>query len=107
MTDRPGYVTLVCDAVPHDLVLLDVGPAPLAVAQAYRQFSGLGLWRAQQAVTAAPPVLLAEYVPEEYAVAVATRLTAAGASATALPHGAGRGTTGVTADAPPTSRPGP
>ncbi|MFB9369905.1 ribosomal protein L7/L12 [Kitasatospora albolonga] len=108
MTDETVYATLVCDDVPHDLVLLDVGPAPLAVAKAYQLMTGLGLWRAKQAVTAPPPVLLLECLLEEDAHALAARLTEAGASAAAVLSTRGRDAALVTAAAaPPRSRPGP
>ncbi|MER8186094.1 ribosomal protein L7/L12 [Kitasatospora sp. NPDC094015] len=79
------YATLVCDNVDHDLVLHDVGPSPMEVAKAFRSMSGLGLWWAKQAVTAAPPVRLLEEIDERDARRFAGILCAAGAWATAEP----------------------
>jgi large subunit ribosomal protein L7/L12 len=78
------YVELVCDDVPDNVVLLDAGPSPLAVAKAVRLMTGLGLWHAKQTVTAAP-VLLFERVEEGGARQRAEQLRAAGASVVVEP----------------------
>ncbi|GAA4983796.1 hypothetical protein GCM10025734_06230 [Kitasatospora paranensis] len=64
MTDR---FVLICDHIPQDIVLLDVGPRPLEVAKALRELMGMGigLWRAKQIVTQALPVRLAEGVGDD------------------------------------------
>ncbi|MEZ0066215.1 ribosomal protein L7/L12 [Streptacidiphilus sp. MAP12-20] len=42
------YFMLVCDDVPHDVVLLDVGRSPLELAKAYRALTGVGLRAAER-----------------------------------------------------------
>ncbi|WP_046732023.1 50S ribosomal protein L7/L12 [Streptomyces humi] len=39
------YFSLVCDDVPHDVVLTDPGVRVLEVAQVVRRLTGLSLWR--------------------------------------------------------------
>ncbi|KUO09244.1 ribosomal protein L7/L12 [Streptomyces sp. DSM 15324] len=61
----PEQFLLICDEIPQDIVLLDVGPRPLEVAKALRALVGVGLWRAKQIVTQMPPVRLAEGVGDD------------------------------------------
>lgn len=39
------YFLLVCDDVPHDVVLIDPGIRVMDVVQAVRRLTGLSLWR--------------------------------------------------------------
>ncbi|GAA2807519.1 ribosomal protein L7/L12 [Kitasatospora sp. CM 4170] len=84
------YLTLVCDDIPYDVFLLDVGPSPLEVAKRFRTMTSVGLWRAKQTVTGAPPVLLFAGIEEDAARRHAEDLRAAGASVTAEPWTPGR-----------------
>ncbi|MFD8706688.1 hypothetical protein ACFV1W_29495 [Kitasatospora sp. NPDC059648] len=62
-----AYFTLVCDDIPHNVVLLDAGSSPLEVAKTFREVTGGGLWHAKQTVTDTPPVLLFEGIEERAA----------------------------------------
>ncbi|MFD7700089.1 ribosomal protein L7/L12 [Streptomyces caelestis] len=75
-----AYFLLVCDDVPHDVVLTDPGTRPLDVAQVVRRLTGLSLWRSKVLAVRAPAVILAG-VSQEDAEAAATALRAAGARA--------------------------
>ncbi|MER5907431.1 hypothetical protein ABT150_46515 [Streptomyces mirabilis] len=44
----PEQFLLICDEIPQDIVLLNVGPRPLDVAKALRPLVGVGLWRAMR-----------------------------------------------------------
>ncbi|WP_188306436.1 ribosomal protein L7/L12 [Streptomyces sp. CBMA123] len=85
MAEQVRYVTLVCDDVPQNVVLHEAGPRLLEVAKILRAETGAGLWRAKQAVTGPPPVLLFECVEERAAHRQADRLRAAGATVTVEP----------------------
>ncbi|MGW5471878.1 ribosomal protein L7/L12 [Streptomyces chartreusis] len=74
------YFLLVCDDVPHDVVLSDPGARVIDVAQVIRRLTGLSLWRSKVLATQAPTVVLAG-VPEEVAVATGSALRDAGAQA--------------------------
>jgi len=74
------YFLLVCDDVPHDVVLTDPGARVIDVAQVIRRLTGLGLWRSKVLATQAPAVVL-NSVPEEDAVAAVSALRDAGAQA--------------------------
>jgi large subunit ribosomal protein L7/L12 len=76
------YVLLVCDDVPHDVVLTDPGVRVLDVAQAVRRLTGLSLWRSKGLATQIPGVIL-DGVPQEDAEAAVTALREAGAQAEA------------------------
>ncbi|MFB7620165.1 ribosomal protein L7/L12 [Kitasatospora sp. NPDC056181] len=80
------YFTLICDDIPHSVVLLDAGPSPLEVAKTFRAMADGGLWRAKQTVTDTPPVLLFERIEENAARRHAKDLRAAGASVTVVPR---------------------
>ncbi|MGW4757692.1 ribosomal protein L7/L12 [Streptomyces chartreusis] len=74
------YFLVVCDDVPHDVVLIDPGARVIDVAQVIRRLTGLSLWRSKVLATQAPAVVL-NSVPEEYAVAAVSALRDAGAQA--------------------------
>ncbi|MGW6894649.1 ribosomal protein L7/L12 [Streptomyces chartreusis] len=74
------YFVLVCDDVPHDVVLTDPGARVIDVAQVIRRLTGLSLWRGKVLATQAPAVIL-NSVPEEAAVAAVSALRDAGAEA--------------------------
>ncbi|MER7683493.1 ribosomal protein L7/L12 [Streptomyces sp. NPDC097610] len=80
MTDQ--YFLLVCDDVPHDVVLTDPGIRVLDVAQVVRRLTGLSLWRSKVLATHVPAMIL-DGVPEEDAEAAVTALRAVGAQAEA------------------------
>ncbi|MFJ1732491.1 ribosomal protein L7/L12 [Streptomyces sp. NPDC088254] len=71
---------LVCDDVPHDVVLADLGVRVMDVVQVVRRLTGLSLWRSKVLATQVPAVVLAG-VPEEEAVAAVSALRDAGAQA--------------------------
>ncbi|WP_062645501.1 ribosomal protein L7/L12 [Streptomyces maremycinicus] len=74
------YFLLVCDDVPHDVVLTDPGVRVMDVVQVVRRLTGLSLWRSKVLATQVPAVVLAG-VPEEYAAAAVSALLDAGARA--------------------------
>ncbi|MEV6384650.1 ribosomal protein L7/L12 [Streptomyces sp. NPDC051773] len=74
------YFLLVCDDVPHDVVLTDAGVRVMDVVQVVRRLTGLSLWRSKVLATRVPAVILA-CVPEEDATAAVSALRAAGARA--------------------------
>ncbi|MFF2548089.1 ribosomal protein L7/L12 [Kitasatospora sp. NPDC058063] len=75
----PEQFLLICDEIPQDIVLLDVGPRPLEVAKVLRELVGVGLWRAKQIVTQTPPVRLAEEVGDDVTAKWVGPLRGAGA----------------------------
>ncbi|AWE51027.1 ribosomal protein L7/L12 [Streptomyces nigra] len=77
MTDR--YVWLVCDEVPHDVVLLALGPRTLDVVQTVRRLTGLSLWHSKALAVHLPAVIL-DGVPQEDAEAAVAALREAGAT---------------------------
>ncbi|MEU0275235.1 ribosomal protein L7/L12 [Streptomyces sp. NPDC006307] len=78
MTDE--YILLVCDHVPHDVVLIDPGARSLDVAQVVRRLTGLSLWRSKVLAAQIPAVIL-DGVPQEDAEAAVTALRDVGAQA--------------------------
>ncbi|MFF4249084.1 ribosomal protein L7/L12 [Streptomyces sp. NPDC001822] len=74
------YSVLVCDDVPHDVVLTDPGIRVLDVAQVVRRLTGLSLWRSKVLATQVPALIL-DGVYQEDAEAAVTALRAAGALA--------------------------
>ncbi|MFD9322293.1 ribosomal protein L7/L12 [Streptomyces sp. NPDC060053] len=76
------YFLLVCDDVPHDVVLIDPGVRVMDVVQVVRRLTGLSLWRSKVLATQVPAVVLA-CVPEEDAAASVSALRDAGARAEA------------------------
>lgn len=74
------YFLLVCDDVPHDVVLIDPGVRVRDVVRVVRRLTGLSLWRSKVLATRVPAVLLAG-VPEEDAAAAVSALRDAGARA--------------------------
>ncbi|MGW4908572.1 ribosomal protein L7/L12 [Streptomyces sp. NPDC004270] len=71
---------LVCDDVPHDVVLTDPGVRVLDVAQVVRRLTGLSLWRSKVLATQVPALILGG-VPQEDAAAAVLALREAGAQA--------------------------
>ncbi|EMF27274.1 ribosomal protein L7/L12 [Streptomyces pseudogriseolus] len=74
------YFWLVCDDMPHDVVLTDPGVRVMDVVQVVRRLTGLSLWRSKVLALRVPTVLLAG-VPEEDAAAAVSALHGAGARA--------------------------
>ncbi|MDT0571006.1 ribosomal protein L7/L12 [Streptomyces sp. DSM 3412] len=74
------YFVLVCDDVPHDVVLTDPGVRVMDVVQVVRRLTGLSLWRSKTLATRVPAVVLT-CVPEEDAAAAVSALHDAGAQA--------------------------
>ncbi|MFI8001607.1 ribosomal protein L7/L12 [Streptomyces sp. NPDC086010] len=77
---RADSVVLVCDDVPHDVVLTDPGFRLLDVTHVVRRLTGLSLWRSKVLAADAHALILVG-VPQEVAAAAVTTLRAAGASA--------------------------
>jgi hypothetical protein len=50
-----AYFLLVCDDVPHDVVLTDPGVRLMDVVQVVRGLTGLSLWRSKVLATRFPP----------------------------------------------------
>ncbi|MEV0184887.1 ribosomal protein L7/L12 [Streptomyces sp. NPDC050625] len=74
------YFLLVCDDVPHDVVLTAPGARVLDVAQVVRQMTGLSLWRSKVLATQVPALIL-DGVPQEDATAAVLALRDVGAQA--------------------------
>ncbi|MFC9288681.1 ribosomal protein L7/L12 [Streptomyces sp. NPDC057052] len=74
------YFLLVCDDVPHDVVLTDPGVRVMDVVRVVRRLTGLSLWRGKVLATRVPAVVLAR-VPEEGAMAAVSALRDARARA--------------------------
>jgi large subunit ribosomal protein L7/L12 len=74
------YFLLVCDDVPHDVVLTDPGVRVMDVVQVVRRLTGLSLWRSKILATQVPAVVLT-CVAEEDAAAAVSVLRDAGAQA--------------------------
>lgn len=68
------YFLLVCDDVPHDVVLTDPGVRVMDVVQVVRRLTGLSLWRSKVLAT---QVLAG--VPQEDAAAAVSALRDVGA----------------------------
>ncbi|GGQ63056.1 ribosomal protein L7/L12 [Streptomyces asoensis] len=77
-----AYFLLVCDDVPHDVVLTDPGVRVMAVVQVVRRLTGLSLWRSKLLATQVPAVVLT-CVSERDAAAAVAALREAGAAAEA------------------------
>ncbi|MEV5291325.1 ribosomal protein L7/L12 [Streptomyces sp. NPDC053741] len=76
------YFLLVCDDVPHDVVLTDPGIRVLDVAQVVRRLTGLSLWRSKVLATQVPALIL-DGVHRADAEAAVTDLRTVGALAQA------------------------
>ncbi|MER5753096.1 ribosomal protein L7/L12 [Streptomyces sp. NPDC002088] len=76
------YFLLVCDDVPHDVVLTDPGVRVLDVARVVRRLTGLSLWHSKVLATQIPAVVL-DGVPQEDAEAAVAALHDVGAEAEA------------------------
>lgn len=48
------YFTLVCDDLPHEVVLVHPGACPLDVVQVVRRIAGLSLWGSKVLVDRPP-----------------------------------------------------
>ncbi|MGW3912419.1 ribosomal protein L7/L12 [Streptomyces sp. NPDC005070] len=64
------YFLLVCDDVPHDVVLTDPGLRVMDVVQVVRRLKGLSLWHSKVLVTQVPAVILTGVREEDAAAAV-------------------------------------
>ncbi|MFD5265266.1 ribosomal protein L7/L12 [Streptomyces sp. NPDC058335] len=76
------YFSLVCDDVPHDVVLTDPGVRVIDVARAVRRLTGLSLWHSRVLATRTPAVVL-DGVPRGGAEAAVAALRDVGAAAEA------------------------
>ncbi|WP_329411282.1 ribosomal protein L7/L12 [Streptomyces sp. NBC_00704] len=76
------YILLVCDDVPHEVVLTDSGARVMDVVQVIRRLTGLSLWHSKLLATR-PPVVLLSHLPPEDATAAVSALRDAGARAEA------------------------
>ncbi|NMI59255.1 MULTISPECIES: ribosomal protein L7/L12 [unclassified Streptomyces] len=65
------YFLLVCDDVPHDVLLIDPGARVLDVAQVVRRLTGLSLWRSKVLATQVPARILDGVLQEDAEAAVA------------------------------------
>ncbi|MFF3467571.1 ribosomal protein L7/L12 [Streptomyces sp. NPDC002619] len=65
------YFLLVCDDVPHDLLLTDPGTRVLDVAQVVRRLTGLSLWRSKVLAAQVPAMILDGVLQEDAEAAVA------------------------------------
>ncbi|MFJ1533883.1 ribosomal protein L7/L12 [Streptomyces mirabilis] len=65
------YFLLVCDDVPHDVLLTDPGARVLDVAQVVRRLTGLSLWRSKVLATQVPARILDGVLQEDAEAAVA------------------------------------
>ncbi|GGY95743.1 ribosomal protein L7/L12 [Streptomyces poonensis] len=74
------HFLLVCDDVPHDVVLTEPGVRVLDVAQVVRRLTGLSVWRSKILAAQVPAVIL-DGVPQEDAEAAVAALLNAGAQA--------------------------
>ncbi|WP_037683654.1 ribosomal protein L7/L12 [Streptomyces griseus] len=72
------YFLLVCDDVPHDVVLTDPGVRVMDVVQVVRRLTGL---RRSKVLAARVPAVILVGVPEEDAAAAVSALRDAGAQA--------------------------
>ncbi|MGW2748963.1 ribosomal protein L7/L12 [Streptomyces sp. NPDC001450] len=71
---------LVCDDLPHTVVLTDSGPRVIEIVKLLHRQTGLSLWHCKSLLGKLPTSIL-ENVPEEVATAMVAELRAAGASA--------------------------
>ncbi|MFF2513384.1 ribosomal protein L7/L12 [Streptomyces sp. NPDC058086] len=65
------YFLLVCDDVPHDVLLTDPGTRVLDVAQVVRRLTGLSLWRSKVLAAQVPATILDGVLQEDAEAAVA------------------------------------
>ncbi|MER5883667.1 ribosomal protein L7/L12 [Streptomyces sp. NPDC001941] len=78
--EEHGTYLLVCDDVPHTVVLDDAGPRPLDVIKFLRRHTGASLWHCKCPISDLPTSILTN-VPEETATVLAAALRAVGARA--------------------------
>ncbi|MGW4987431.1 ribosomal protein L7/L12 [Streptomyces mirabilis] len=65
------YFLLVCDDVPHDVLLTDPGARVLDVAQVVRRLTGLSLWRSKVLAAQVPATILDGVLQKDAEAAVA------------------------------------
>ncbi|MGW0886455.1 ribosomal protein L7/L12 [Streptomyces sp. NPDC002671] len=71
---------LVCDDLPHTVVLTDSGPRVMDIVKLLHRRTGLSLWHCKSLISHLPATIL-ENVPEEVATAMVAELCEAGADA--------------------------
>ncbi|EST18947.1 ribosomal protein L7/L12 [Streptomyces roseochromogenus] len=71
---------LVCDDLPHTVVLTDAGPRAIEIVKLLHRRTGQSLWRCKSLISHLPATIL-ENVPEEVATAMVAELHEAGADA--------------------------
>lgn len=71
---------LVCDDVPHTVVLTDSGPRAIEIVKLLHRRTRLSLWHCKSLISELPATIL-KNVPEEVATAMVAELRAAGATA--------------------------
>ncbi|MFF4353778.1 ribosomal protein L7/L12 [Streptomyces sp. NPDC001530] len=71
---------LICDDLPHTVVLTDAGPRAIEIVKLLHRQTGLSLWHCKSLISKLPTSIL-EKVPEEVATAMVAELRAVGASA--------------------------
>jgi large subunit ribosomal protein L7/L12 len=71
---------LVCDDLPHTVVLKDSGPRAIEVVKLLHRRTRLSLWHCKSLISQLPATLL-ENVPENVATAMVAELREAGADA--------------------------
>lgn len=78
------FAELICDYLPHRVVVTDTGPQRIEVVKVLRSRLGLGLWDARCLIGHLPVIILDD-VPEYVAAALVAALRDAGAEAHAEP----------------------
>ncbi|MGQ5635807.1 MULTISPECIES: ribosomal protein L7/L12 [unclassified Streptomyces] len=71
---------LVCDDLPHSVVLTDAGPRAIEIVKLLHRRTGQSLWHCKSLISHLPATVL-ENVPEEVAAAMVAELHEAGAGA--------------------------
>ncbi|MGY5116186.1 ribosomal protein L7/L12 [Streptomyces sp. 900105755] len=71
---------LVCDELPHSVVLTDAGNRTTEIVKLLHRRTGQSLWHCKSLISDLPATVV-EYVPEEVATAMVAELHAAGADA--------------------------
>jgi large subunit ribosomal protein L7/L12 len=71
---------LVCDDLPHTVVLTDSGPRAVEIVKLLHRRTGLSLWHCKSLISELPTSIL-EDVPEEVATVMVAELRAFGAGA--------------------------
>nr|BEK66627.1 hypothetical protein KPHV_38540 [Kitasatospora purpeofusca] len=84
--DGDGYFTLVCDCVPHSVVLSDPGTRTIDAVKEISRLTGLSLWHSKLLIGQLPATVL-EDQPEDIARAAASALRDVGAVAHVVEQG--------------------